>query len=258
MPEAPEVFSFLRKVQRVIEKEKTMSAGPAGAAQTEPEARLVMFPRVFAVGTQSKAYSSISLDDSRFDHTLEPAGVIPDICSHWDLVKAKSNSCTYLVDRALAPGPLLAAIRGKCLVLAAGHHAITISFGLEACLYVVSLSDFYAILQGDCPGPNEDTDKAAELRSFKLPPHLIEPGSEVGGIGHCVNIFCAFLMKQHAVILTDFSRLVRLRVISRSAPWMAKDLEVGTEWWENVLWREFPDGPDWLRLSGGRVVTRRP
>ncbi|KAF6759847.1 hypothetical protein DFP72DRAFT_1098932 [Ephemerocybe angulata] len=243
MPEAPEIFSFLKKVDRVIEKERKIQGCD------NPQARLILFPRVFAVGTKKKAYCSIFHDASRFNQALEPAStVVPSVCSIRDLQSARTRkrNCITLTDRILSPGPLLSAIRGKCLVLAAGHHAVTVSFGLEACIYVLSTSDFYAVLEGDSPGPNPDGEKAKLLRTFKLPPHLIVPGSVAGGVGHSVNIFCAFLMESHVVIVTDFSRLVRLNVTSKTAKWTADDLAVGTTWWNDVLWKKFPDGPDWV------------
>lgn len=98
-------------------------------------ARMVLFPRAFAVGSETKAYSSFSWDSTRFDQALEPEDPsYRTSVNSFDLEKAfwpkpRKNqkltslkyNCVPLVDRPLTPGPLLVASRGKGLVIAAGH-----------------------------------------------------------------------------------------------------------------------------------------
>lgn len=44
-----------------------------------------------------------------------------------------------------------------------------------------------------------------------------------------MNIFCAFVTEKNAILVTDFARLVRMHVISRSEVWTAEDLAVGSQ-----------------------------
>ncbi|KAJ3539846.1 hypothetical protein NMY22_g4552 [Coprinellus aureogranulatus] len=240
MPEGPEAVSFEVKMNRMLKEEVRISKDP------EPEGVLVLYPRCFAEGTSDKDYSTISVDTSQYNPSLEPDDPhYAAQCNPHDLASAKRNGCLYLVNRPLKAGTLVAAVRGKGLVVAAGYHAVTLNLGLEACCHVFRLEDYYAILDGDGPGPNPDRKKAQRLRSFRLPENLIDAGASQRSTAPSANIFCAFLTKHFAFVVTDFARLVRLHVTSRSTPWCADDLAVGSQAWNDTLW-VFPDGPDWV------------
>lgn len=67
------------------------------------------------------------MDTTRFDHSLEPEDVrYASGCNPHDLASAKRNRCLHLVDRPLKEGPVVTAIRGKCLAIAAGHVSILV------------------------------------------------------------------------------------------------------------------------------------
>ncbi|TEB31913.1 hypothetical protein FA13DRAFT_1791209 [Coprinellus micaceus] len=244
MPEAPEVYYFYLKLLRLIAELTDPITGE------NPYAQLLLLPRCFAIGTAARSYDTISHDKSEFDQALEPPD--PEYSSErneFDIRSAKENHCLSLVNRPLKRGPLHAAVRGKCLVIAAGHHAVSFNFGLEACLYVLPIDYFYDILTGDRPGPNPDKAKARCMQSFKLPRYLIEEtrrSEDKSTDGHIINIFCSFLTERHAIIVSDFSRLVRLHVTSLSRFWTAADLKVRSHHWKYTLFVAFPDGPDWV------------
>ena len=210
----------------------------------------MLFPRTFAIGTPQKSYETISLNQSAFDQTLEPKdpSYVPN---KYDMLTPKSYSCEALTDRPLQPGPLHPAIRGKCIVIAAGYvglliysssssltnlfpttqYAVSINFGLEACLYSVPLSIFQDLLANDSPGNNPDKRKAQRLRTFKFPRYLIEESRQAPEgkeDTQSINIFCAFIMKKKVILVSDFSRLIRLHITSISRFWTADDLAVGS------------------------------
>ena len=86
----------------------------------------MFFPRSFAIGTKAKSYSTISWDNQHFDQELEPLDeAYAAECSPDDVWSAKRYKCLPLVDRAHAPGPLITAVRGKGLVVAAGHVSVS-------------------------------------------------------------------------------------------------------------------------------------
>ncbi|TEB37826.1 hypothetical protein FA13DRAFT_1867608 [Coprinellus micaceus] len=241
MPEDPEVRSFHLRSTRGIQRVAKKQGG-------QPTARLIILPRSWAEGTWEKPYSTISEDRSRFNEALEP----PDpeyaaTCNAHDLRSAKLNGCLHLLDRPLQPGPIYVAKRGKCLVIAAGYHAVSINFGLEASLWVVSRSIFDDLLENDAPGPNPDKAKAQRLRTFLFPEYLIEPSrrAPVGSRNtQSINIFCAWLVGDSVIIISDFSRLVRLHFTSLDRFWTQDDLNIGSYHWRNTIFSAFPDGPD--------------
>ncbi|KAH6894948.1 hypothetical protein BKA70DRAFT_1032085, partial [Coprinopsis sp. MPI-PUGE-AT-0042] len=210
-----------------------------------PPAHLVVVPRCFCEGTKNKGYQSLTFENHGYTSSTEPTSSNFTPNRH-DLQSARRIKCTHLVDRPLQRGPLHVTTRGKCMVIAAGHHAVTVNFGLEATVYVLTIADFHAILEGDAPGPNKDKGKASRLRVFNLPDRFIEQDSvRAGEKQRTVTILAAFVMENHAIVITDFARLMRLHVSSRDTMWTDADLAVGSYWWREVLWVKFPDGPDW-------------
>ncbi|KAJ2934360.1 hypothetical protein H1R20_g2738, partial [Candolleomyces eurysporus] len=278
MPEAPEVFGFFKKIDRLCKEEERVTG-------QIPQAQIRLFPRCFALGSDTKKYFSISIDCQHFDKKLEEpdpnkppytpnsndlanAITISKQAEQEEKLKLKAKkaeaekakragrtpepvpepretSCVYLVDRPLKQGPLVYAMRGKCLVVAAGHHAVTINFGLESSVYILSRLDFEALTAIDAPGPNKNAKKAQHLRVFKVPSQFIDPGSPTEQ-KRTISIFCAFVMTNHVIIVADFARLARLHITSSSTFWSAKDLQVGSKWRKENLFSQFPDGPDWV------------
>ncbi|KAH6890806.1 hypothetical protein BKA70DRAFT_1441709 [Coprinopsis sp. MPI-PUGE-AT-0042] len=238
MPENPEaIIKRLRIAHWAVKHIETHGQHPV--------AKLVVFPRCFCEGTDKRQYKSLQFTNHGYTNWTEPTtpGFIPN--PH-DLRSAKRDGCTHLVDRHLQPGPLHVTTRGKCMVVAAGHHAVTVNFGLEATVYILTLADFNAILEGDAPGPNKDKGKASRLRVFNLPDKFVEEGSvKAGEKQRTITTLAAFVAETHAIVFTDFARLMRLHVSSRDTMWAAEDLDVGSYWWKEVLWVMFPDGPDW-------------
>jgi tricorn protease-like protein len=116
------------------------------------------------------------------------------------------------------------------VTLTQDQHAVTISFGLEASVFILERDDYDEIISMDCPGPNPLKFKSEKLRSFMMPEHFIEDESRVNGEKRrLINIFVAFVMETHVIVVSDFSRLIRLHVNSRCRMWMKEDLEVGSD-----------------------------
>jgi hypothetical protein len=102
-----------------------------------------------------------------------------------------------------------------------------VHFALEGTLSLIPVADFQEITSSCCPGPNSDKAKAARLRSFLLPEKFKEPGSQEGS--RTINIFAAIVMKEKAIIITGFSRMVRIHVISRTQNFLDFDIAIETE-----------------------------
>ncbi|KAI0701158.1 hypothetical protein C8T65DRAFT_728611 [Cerioporus squamosus] len=191
------------------------------------------FFRCHAVGTKTKSYDTLTWTSLGYDPAIEEP-----------------------LDRMEEPKPIHSmrnasiASRGKELVIAAGYHAVRIHLGLEASVFVVSLEDFYALTEHCRPGPNKNKAKAKRLRSFALPSRFVVPGSPaaVDFSDRYINIFAAVVCQDCAILVTDFARLVRLHVLSRSQLWMDGDLTVGSQFW-SMLWDE-DHGPDWANETG--------
>ncbi len=111
------------------------------------------------------------------------------------------------------------------------EHAVRIHLGLEACISIVSLKDYRALISNCAPGPNRNKSKANRLRSFILPSQFVVPGcpSSLSGEDRLVNIFGALVCQDRAIIVTDFSRLVRFHVFSRPVLWTHVDVERKSE-----------------------------
>ncbi|KAG6835918.1 hypothetical protein H0H93_013359, partial [Arthromyces matolae] len=172
-----------------------------------PEAVLQIFPRVFAEGTRGKPYCTMSNNKlPGYDPNLETPledGFKPNT---WDKKRSKKKPWNYLITQPLTSGPLCVAGRGKGLVIAAGHG------------------------------------KANRLRSFPLPPRFTDTNSSKKK-KRTVNIFAAFLTATDAVVLIDFSRLIRLHVTSSPHIWQQSDFAPGSKHWSRI-WAPFPNGPD--------------
>ncbi|KAF8808875.1 hypothetical protein BYT27DRAFT_7222717 [Phlegmacium glaucopus] len=129
----------------------------------------------------------------------------------------------YLMGKS-PPGPLICVSRGKLVLMAAGHHACVINFGLEANIIGMTPEVYYEIVSEDFPGPNPDTSKSESISNFHIPKEFIW----VWGIN-------------------DFTGLVRMHVTSRQKPWDGSDFEIGGSGWH--LFNHFKGGPDWYLES---------
>ncbi|KAI0684622.1 hypothetical protein C8T65DRAFT_778319 [Cerioporus squamosus] len=207
------------------------------------------FFRCHALGTKTKNYDTLTWTSLGYDPAVEdPADGSEDVKLDpfdEDRVKLKAWKKFAPLLRPLADGPLLVASRGKELVVAAGFHAVRVHLGLEASVFVVSLADFQSLTERCRPGPNKDKAKAKRLRSFVLPSSFVVPGSPAwrDSTERYINIFAAVVCQDCAIIITDFARLVRLHVMSRSHFWLEPDLNTRSQFWSK-LWDE-DHGPDW-------------
>ncbi|KAG6836640.1 hypothetical protein H0H93_005577 [Arthromyces matolae] len=204
---------------------------------------LVIHPQVFSTASGKK--QTMTVDRSRY--TQATTGV-----NHSELEssighvtsRSRGQPWEYLLQQN-PEGQLVCARRGKLLVIAAGPHALLIHFGLEAHLVACSRRDYDDLVREDVPGPNEDPEKSQLLRSFVMPRRFIEPSSRHSDQPRFINIFAAFISAEKAFMIVDFSRLVRLHVISRDRPWTPSDMEPSSSEWFS-LWERFKGGPDWV------------
>jgi hypothetical protein len=106
------------------------------------------------------------------------------------------------------------------------QHLIVISFGLESSIIRFNRVDFDKIVAFCQPGPNTDKCKAKQLRRFAVPSEFVEPATNDSG-GRSITIFAAIVGEQDVWALVDFSRLVRIHIISCDAVWRGEELELG-------------------------------
>jgi hypothetical protein len=86
--------------------------------------------------------------------------------------------------------------------------------------------DFDKIVALCQPGPNADKRKAEQLRRFAVPSEFVEPATN-DPEGQSLTVFAAIVGEQDVWALVDFSRLVRIHIISRDAVWRGEELELG-------------------------------
>jgi hypothetical protein len=103
---------------------------------------------------------------------------------------------------------------------------VVIHFALEGHLRLIPRGDLDEIVSTSIPGSNPNKSKAARLHTFPLPDRFIEPGSQERD--RTINIFAAIVMQEKAIIISDFSRMVRIHVISRNQSFMDFDIAVDT------------------------------
>ncbi|KAF9049376.1 hypothetical protein BDZ89DRAFT_1057739 [Hymenopellis radicata] len=239
MPEAPEDEVFLEVIEKTKHEDERCLKEPF-------QASLQIFPSAFAEGTPKRDYTTATADCSLFDPSLEP---IPEAYSprRWDATKAATSKYAPIrhLLRPTTPGSLHAVIRGKLMAIACGHHCMTIHWGLEAQLIVVTVEQLQELITCDTPGPNLDRKKAQRLRSFRVPEHFRELHSNPSTKDRLLTVMAAFVGVKHAFLIVDHSRLVRFHIQSRNEVWTAEDLSPNSKTWEG-LWSCFNGGPDWL------------
>ncbi|OSC97968.1 hypothetical protein PYCCODRAFT_1376170 [Trametes coccinea BRFM310] len=212
-------------------------------------AYLQIFPRVFAIGTKKKPYTTCTVDTGElcdYQESLEPVpdGYTPD---KFDLSKAQGKPfARYL--KPLTAGELFVKARGKEIVFAAGYHLIRAHFGLEGTIVIVKTDDYKSMVANDCRGNNPDAAKASRMRSFIVPAHLTDAGargSQHGERQQRMAIFAALVGLEHTILLVDHNRLLRIHVMSRAKHWTCKDLNPEAQKIWPALWSE-NHGPDWI------------
>lgn len=92
----------------------------------------------------------------------------------------------------------------------------------------MSRFDFEDITSRCIPGSNGSVHKAAKMRTFPLPPRFIEACSRPD-LERIVNILAAIVTKTQAIVITDFSRMTRLHVVSSTRIFEATDLAPASE-----------------------------
>ncbi|KAF8953959.1 hypothetical protein BDZ97DRAFT_1596123, partial [Flammula alnicola] len=142
------------------------------------------------------------------------------------------------------PSPLICLSRGKLLLLAAGPHALVICLALETGVIGMPLDLYQEIITKDCPGPNEDVDKANELRIFHLPENLTVDHSSPT-YPRTIKIVSAFVSDKWAWVINDFTSLVRMYVTSSDVFWSYENLLPTSDNWIQ-LFDKFRGGPDWI------------
>ncbi|KAJ7017004.1 hypothetical protein C8F04DRAFT_1096190 [Mycena alexandri] len=250
MPESQVLYAFKYRVQRTLHaSHKATGVWPTGV--------LRLFPRTFAEGTANKPYETLSVDIGDWTPSLEP---LPAPIDNHDQCRIQKNKdWGYLFGRQLQPGPVNVAVRGKSLALIAGYHSLVVHFDLEGNLLPMKRKDFDEIVATCVPGNNPKPAKAARLRSFLLPPKFIEPGARKKA-ARKINIMAAVVMDEDVIIISDFSRMTQIHVVSSSSLLEYPDILPGSIFWNTRLWSRFRGGPDWvfeLELALARLDSWR-
>ncbi|KAK6984732.1 hypothetical protein R3P38DRAFT_3231414 [Favolaschia claudopus] len=163
MPESQVLRGFLHRIRQALKK--------AYRTGFWPEGYLRIFPRAWAEGTAAKSHDTFSVDIGDYSPSLEPSEIPGN--AHDDKKLAKNAAGRYLLTQKLKEGPVHAAVRGKSLVISAGHHAIVCHCALEGNLIVLPREEFDEIVADSVPGNNKNRSKANRLRSFRLPSNLM-------------------------------------------------------------------------------------
>lgn len=87
----------------------------------------------------------------------------------------------------------------------------------------MDVQDFKLIVAKCVPGANDDPMKAAQMRSFVLPAKFREPTAR-SQEESTINVLGAIVTDQKAYVVTDFSRIARLHVVSSSRKFTEEDL----------------------------------
>lgn len=202
------------------------------------EGHLVIFPRTFTVGTDDKSYTTLSVDRGYYQDSQEP---LARNLNRWDKARIPDDAeWGYIATRQLDSGPVHVAVRGKCLVFSAGYvsdkkfylffshlfpsqHALVCHLGLEGNITAMDVEDFRLVVAECVPGPNKDPVKAAQMRSFVLPAKFREPTAR-SQEESTTSVLGAIVTPQKAYVVTDFSRIACLHVVSSARKFTEQDL----------------------------------
>ncbi|KAF7359925.1 hypothetical protein MVEN_00718500 [Mycena venus] len=237
MPEAQVLNAFARRIWRTLERAYSETG-------YWPEGVLRLFPRTWAEGTAVKAHKTFSVDVGDYCKSLEPSTI--SINEHDEKRFPDSMPGRYLLSQKFTPGPVHVAVRGKCLAITVGHHALVCHFNLEGNVRPMKRLDFEKLVATCVPGNNKNPAKAERLRSFVSPPKFLEPGARKKKTIYKINILAAVVMDDDVIIVTDFSRMSQLHVVSSFSVLQESDLCPGSALWKTRLWSRFLGGPDWI------------
>ncbi|KAI0324990.1 hypothetical protein GY45DRAFT_1375105 [Cubamyces sp. BRFM 1775] len=240
MPELDILHGFEYQTLRAIKQWERLRGRPFNA-------RIQLFPRVFALGTKNKPYTTCTVEQSElFNYTEDleppPADYQP---APQDIVRSKGKPYEpYL--KPLHTGALQVKVRGKEIVFAAGYHALRVHFGLEGTIIMVPTTAYEKMVQTDCPGNSKEKHRADRMRSFVVPPELTVPGARPlpKSSQQTIAIFAAIVGEEETIIVVDHNRLTRLNVMSLNRPWCSADLQPDSQLWPS-LWSA-NHGPDWI------------
>ncbi|KAJ7453319.1 hypothetical protein B0H11DRAFT_2288366 [Mycena galericulata] len=208
-----------------------------------PEGRIVVFPRTFAVGTVNKPYATLSVDIGDYQPSQE---LLTRELNPWDKARIPhSADWAYVAEKDLECGPVHVAVRGKCLVFTAGYHALVCHLGLEGNITPMDLDDFNLLVSQCVPGPNDDPEKAEQMRCFVLPAKFREPTARAQEES-TVTVLAAIVTAHKAFVISDFNRITRLHVVSSSRKFTEQDIRPKSVMWSERLWKMFPGSPDWV------------
>ncbi|PIL36895.1 hypothetical protein GSI_00585 [Ganoderma sinense ZZ0214-1] len=213
------------------------------------DARPIIFPRCFAVGTLNKPYTTCTVDHRPPFADPTALGLAPGIHSVNDAdVRRAEGQPFHSLLGSVPGGRLFVRARGKELVVAAGQYAFRFHFGLEGIVAIVDTPSFWELVSKDCPGKNKDGEKSEIMRSFIVPPALTTPAARQLKQEQTINIFAAFVGPKDTFIFTDHSRLLRMHVMVLTRSFLERDLEPESELWP-FLWST-NHGPDWIFERG--------
>jgi len=223
--------------------------------------QLILFPRVFGVAASKEGVARSChvqcIEDYKPDHkggSIHPA----DHCRTFITPEAKERKLPRL--RQFRPkesaepaepwhfllgqqreGRLLCVVRGKEMVVAAGHHAVRINFVLEGHLVEMSPEHFKAIVDYNDEFHAAKANSTAPL-SFLIPEELCVRHTSLKE--RSLNMLCAFKTSGKVFAFVDHNRLLKLHIMSKPHSWTAADLMPGSQYW-NLLWGQ-DYGPDWV------------
>ncbi|KAK6977239.1 hypothetical protein R3P38DRAFT_2582166 [Favolaschia claudopus] len=237
MPESQVLRAFLHRIRQICNKAYLKGYLGEGGLPSH-------IPRAWAEGTATKAHETFSVDIGDYSESLEPTQVPVD--QHDDKKFAKKAPGRYLLTQQLKDGPVHAAVRGKSLAISAGYHAIVVHFALEGNLIPMSRAKFEEIVADYVPGNNKNKGKANRLRSFSLPSYFLDPGARVRKDDFKINILAAIVMEEDVLVITDFSRMSQIHVVSSGRMLNREDMRPGSELWTSRLWTRFRSAPEWI------------
>jgi hypothetical protein len=94
-------------------------------------------------------------------------------------------------------------------------------------MLLLSKADFDEIVSTCVPGNNKNPAKAKRLRSFPLPQRFVHPGARRKAVRK-INILAAIVMDEDVIILTDFSRMSQVHIVSSSQILQSPDIQPGS------------------------------
>ncbi|KAH9483662.1 hypothetical protein JR316_0003132 [Psilocybe cubensis] len=140
------------------------------------------------------------------------------------------------------PAPLSCFARGKLICLYAGCNLLVLSPALETNIIGMPLQTYRDIAMNDCPGSNKT--RAEELRTLVIPKEYVRPHSSRVDTPRTIKILAAFVSRDWAWAINDFSTLAQMYIFTKDTPW-DRELRPGTSLWDFVFAR-FTGGPDWF------------